>query len=42
VVAAYKASKSSTFGNSVKHGYEASVKLRALQHAGGNPNLNGH
>ena len=34
--------KSSVLGNAVKHGYEASVKFRALQRAGGNPHLNGH
>ena len=34
--------KSSAFANTVKHGYEASVKARALMRAGGNPNLNGH
>ncbi len=34
--------KSSALSNTVKHGYEASVKFRALQRAGGNPNLNGH
>lgn len=34
--------KSSAFANTVKHGYEASVKARALARAGGNPNLNGH
>ena len=33
---------SSTVANTVKHGYEASVKARALARAGGNPNLNGH
>jgi len=34
--------KSSSMANLVKHGYEASVKARALSRAGGNPNLNGH
>jgi hypothetical protein len=34
--------KSSAFANTVKHGYEATVKARALARAGGNPNLNGH
>ena len=34
--------KTNTTANLVKHGYEASVKARALARAGGNPNLNGH
>ena len=34
--------KSSTFANAVKHGYEATVKARALARAGGNPHINGH
>ena len=34
--------KSSAFANTVKHGYEATVKARALARAGGNPHINGH
>lgn len=34
--------KSDTVANIAKHGYEASVKARALARAGGCPNINGH
>ncbi|MBR4189477.1 MAG: hypothetical protein IKQ55_05885 [Kiritimatiellae bacterium] len=34
--------KSNNAANWTKHGYEATVKARALARAGGNPNLNGH
>ena len=34
--------KSSAFANTVKHGYEATVKARALMRAGGCPRINGH
>jgi len=34
--------RSDSFSNCLKHGYEATVKARALARAGGNPHLNGH
>ena len=37
-----KSPKDDQATNCTKHGYEATVKARALAQAGGNPNLNGH